>query len=167
MLIRTSNLGTQDLRKANVGFGKSDEAVSYEKMKEKVNDALKQHFRPEFLNRIDETIVFHELSKPEVTRIVDLTIKRTSTQLESQGIGIALMELISFDDEGNCLNSSFMDYLIPTALECPEFELGETVTPCPHHPLGAKGVGESPNVGSPPAIPVSDMNPPMPCAIRS
>ena len=45
-----------------------------------------------------------------------------------------------------------MDYLIPTALECPDFELGETVTPCPHHPLGAKGVGESPNVGSPPAI---------------
>jgi aerobic carbon-monoxide dehydrogenase large subunit len=70
----------------------------------------------------------------------------------AEGIGIALMELISFDDEGNCLNSSFMDYLIPTALECPDFELGETVTPCPHHPLGAKGVGESPNVGSPPAI---------------
>ena len=70
----------------------------------------------------------------------------------AEGVGIALMELISFDEEGNCLNSSFMDYLIPTALECPDFELGETVTPCPHHPLGAKGVGESPNVGSPPAI---------------
>jgi carbon-monoxide dehydrogenase large subunit len=64
----------------------------------------------------------------------------------AEGIGIALMEVISFDAEGNCLNSSFMDYLIPTALECPDFELGETVTPCPHHPLGAKGVGESPNV---------------------
>jgi carbon-monoxide dehydrogenase large subunit len=70
----------------------------------------------------------------------------------AEGIGIALMELISFDQEGNCLNSSFMDYLIPTALECPSYELGETVTPSPHHPLGAKGVGESPNVGSPPAI---------------
>ena len=70
----------------------------------------------------------------------------------AEGVGIALMEVISFDEEGNCLNSSFMDYLIPTALECPDFELGETVTPCPHHPLGAKGVGESPNVGSPPAI---------------
>ena len=70
----------------------------------------------------------------------------------AEGVGIALMELISFDEEGNCLNSSFMDYLIPTALECPDFELGETVEPCPHHPLGAKGVGESPNVGSPPAI---------------
>ena len=70
----------------------------------------------------------------------------------AEGVGIALMEVITFDEEGNCLNSSFMDYLIPTALECPDFELGETVTPCPHHPLGAKGVGESPNVGSPPAI---------------
>ncbi|MCB1039944.1 MAG: ATP-dependent Clp protease ATP-binding subunit, partial [Acidimicrobiales bacterium] len=92
VLIMTSNLGTQDLRKATVGFGKADEAISYEKMKEKVNDALKAHFRPEFLNRIDETIVFHELSKPEVTTIVDLMIKRTSTQLESQGIGIELTD---------------------------------------------------------------------------
>src|SRR5436190_1264463 len=70
----------------------------------------------------------------------------------AEGIGIALMEVITFDEEGNCLNGSFMDYLIPTALECPDYELGETVTPCPHHPLGAKGIGESPNVGSPPAI---------------
>ena len=70
----------------------------------------------------------------------------------AEGLGIALMELISFDDNGNCLNGSFMDYLIPTALECPDWELGETVTPCPHHPIGAKGVGESPNVGSVPAI---------------
>ena len=92
VLIMTSNLGTADLRKANVGFGKSDEAVSYEKMKEKVNDALKAHFRPEFLNRIDETIVFHELSKAEVTVIVDLMIKRTSEQLEAQGIGIELTD---------------------------------------------------------------------------
>jgi carbon-monoxide dehydrogenase large subunit len=70
----------------------------------------------------------------------------------AEGVGIALMELISFDEEGNCLNGSFMDYLIPTSMECPDWELGETVTPCPHHPLGAKGVGESPTVGSPPAI---------------
>jgi ATP-dependent Clp protease ATP-binding subunit ClpC len=59
-------------------------------MKEKVNDALKQHFRPEFLNRIDETIVFHELSKDEVIQIVDLMIRRTAVQLESQGIGLEL-----------------------------------------------------------------------------
>jgi ATP-dependent Clp protease ATP-binding subunit ClpC len=61
-------------------------------MKEKVNDALKQHFRPEFLNRIDDTIVFHELSKAEVTQIVDLMIKRVTTQLESQGLGLELTQ---------------------------------------------------------------------------
>ena len=90
VLIMTSNLGTADLRKANLGFSKADEAVSYERMKEKVNDALKQHFRPEFLNRIDDTIVFHELSKAEVTEIVDLMIKRVTKQLESQGLGLEL-----------------------------------------------------------------------------
>jgi len=92
VLIMTSNLGTADLRKANIGFGKADEAISYEKMKEKVNEALKAHFRPEFLNRIDETIVFHELSKAEVTTIVDLLLKRTSIQLEAQGLGIELTD---------------------------------------------------------------------------
>jgi ATP-dependent Clp protease ATP-binding subunit ClpC len=90
VIIMTSNLGTQDLRKANVGFTKSDEAVSYERMREKVNEALKQHFRPEFLNRVDETIVFHELSRQEVVQMVDLMIKRLSVQLESQGLGIEL-----------------------------------------------------------------------------
>ena len=48
------------------------------------------------------------------------------------------MEVISFDEQGNCLNGSLMDYLIPTALECPDWELGATVTPCPHHPIGAR-----------------------------
>jgi carbon-monoxide dehydrogenase large subunit len=70
----------------------------------------------------------------------------------AEGLGIALMQVIDFDEDGNCLNGSFMDYLIPTAMEVPNWELGHTVTPSPHHPLGAKGVGESPNVGSPPAI---------------
>ncbi|MDX6686038.1 MAG: aerobic carbon-monoxide dehydrogenase large subunit [Baekduia sp.] len=70
----------------------------------------------------------------------------------AEGVGIALMELIAFDEQGNCLGGSFMDYLIPTALEVPDWELGATVTPSPHHPIGAKGVGESPTVGSPPAI---------------
>jgi ATP-dependent Clp protease ATP-binding subunit ClpC len=92
VLIMTSNLGSTDLRKSSIGFGKADEAVSYEKMKEKVNEALKAHFRPEFLNRIDDTIVFHELSKPEVTTIVDLLIKRVTKQLESQGMGLELTD---------------------------------------------------------------------------
>ncbi len=90
VLIMTSNLGTQDLRKANVGFTKVDEAMNYERMKDKVNEALKQHFRPEFLNRIDDIIVFHELSQDEVTQMVDLMIKRLTGQLEGQGLGLEL-----------------------------------------------------------------------------
>ena len=90
VIIMTSNLGTADLRKAAVGFAKTDEAVSHEKMKAKVNDALKQHFRPEFLNRIDDVIVFHELTKDEITEIVDLMLQRVRGQLEAQGLGIEL-----------------------------------------------------------------------------
>ncbi len=60
----------------------------------------------------------------------------------ADGIGIALMQSISFDEIGNCLSGSFMDYLLPTALECPSPELGATVTPSPHHPVCAKGIGE-------------------------
>ncbi|HWG13910.1 MAG TPA: aerobic carbon-monoxide dehydrogenase large subunit [Streptosporangiaceae bacterium] len=70
----------------------------------------------------------------------------------ADGIGIALMQSISFDELGNCLSGSFMDYLLPTSLECPSPELGTTVTPSPHHPIGAKGIGESATVGSPPAV---------------
>src|SRR5437016_560713 len=90
VIIMTSNLGTADLRKAAIGFARADEAVTYERMKEKVNEELKRHFRPEFLNRIDEVIVFHELSQAEVTEIVDLMIKRVVAQLESQGINLEL-----------------------------------------------------------------------------
>jgi ATP-dependent Clp protease ATP-binding subunit ClpC len=86
----TSNLGTADLRKANLGFSKSSEAVSYEKMKMKVNEALKNHFRPEFLNRIDEVIVFHELSRDEIVAMIDNMLKRLVEQLKVQGIGIEL-----------------------------------------------------------------------------
>ncbi|WP_250002892.1 aerobic carbon-monoxide dehydrogenase large subunit [Actinoplanes sp. M2I2] len=70
----------------------------------------------------------------------------------TDGVGMALMEMIAFDEDGNCLGASLMDYLIPTALEVPDWETGYTVTPSPHHPIGAKGVGESATVGSPPAI---------------
>jgi ATP-dependent Clp protease ATP-binding subunit ClpC len=90
VIIMTSNLGTADLRKTAIGFGKADDAVTYEKMKEKVTEELKRNFRPEFLNRIDEIIVFNELSREEVTQIVDLEIKRVQDQLESQGIGLEL-----------------------------------------------------------------------------
>jgi ATP-dependent Clp protease ATP-binding subunit ClpC len=91
VIIMTSNLGTADLRKANVGFVKADEAVTYERMRGRVHEELKRSFRPEFLNRIDEVIVFHELSQEEVTEIVDLLIKRVQAQLEGQGLGLELM----------------------------------------------------------------------------
>ncbi|TWP33684.1 aerobic carbon-monoxide dehydrogenase large subunit [Leekyejoonella antrihumi] len=70
----------------------------------------------------------------------------------AEGVGMALMQMIAFDEDGNCLSASFMDYLIPTALEVPHWINGSTVTPSPHHPIGAKGVGESATVGSPPAV---------------
>jgi carbon-monoxide dehydrogenase large subunit len=69
----------------------------------------------------------------------------------TEGYGIAFMQLITFDADGNCIGSNFRDSLMPTAWESPKFELGETTTPSPLHPIGAKGVGESPTVGSPAA----------------
>ena len=92
VLIMTSNLGTADLRKANLGFTRADENVTYERMKAKVQEALKQHFRPEFLNRIDDVIVFHELALEEVRRIVDLMIVRTASQMAGQGMGLELTD---------------------------------------------------------------------------
>lgn len=96
VIIMTSNLGTADLRKSNVGFGSSDANYSYEKMKEKALEALKGHFRPEFLNRVDEVIVFGELTREEVTEIVDLFIDRSRVQLMSQGIGLELTQEAKF-----------------------------------------------------------------------
>ncbi len=69
----------------------------------------------------------------------------------TEGYAMAAMQLITFDEEGNCIGSNFTDYLLPTSWETPSFELGETTTPSPHHPIGAKGVGESATVGSPAA----------------
>jgi ATP-dependent Clp protease ATP-binding subunit ClpC len=90
VIIMTSNLGTADLRKNSVGFAKANDGVTYEKMKVKVNEALKGHFRPEFLNRIDDTIVFHELTKDEVTEIIDMMIQRLRDQLETQGLKLEI-----------------------------------------------------------------------------
>jgi ATP-dependent Clp protease ATP-binding subunit ClpC len=96
VIIMTSNLGTADLRKTSVGFAKTDEAVTYERMKQKVHDALKAHFRPEFLNRIDDVIVFHELTKNEVTEIIDLMVKRLRDQLEAQGLGLEITQTAKY-----------------------------------------------------------------------
>jgi ATP-dependent Clp protease ATP-binding subunit ClpC len=92
VIIMTSNLGTRDLRKTAMGFGAGSDEMTYDKMKERVNEELKRNFRPEFINRIDEIIVFHELSRSEVHSIVDLMIKRVTGQLKSQYVDIELTE---------------------------------------------------------------------------
>jgi ATP-dependent Clp protease ATP-binding subunit ClpC len=88
VIIMTSNLGTQDLRKTSVGFSQNDSAMSYGRMRDKVSEALKQHFRPEFLNRVDDVIVFRELSIDEVGSMVELMLRRLVKQLD--GIGVKL-----------------------------------------------------------------------------
>ena len=92
VLILTSNLGTEKLRRASTGFTQSDGRATYERMKSSAQDALKAHFKPEFLNRIDDVIVFQELSRPEVRQIVDLMIARMSEQLSGQGMGFELTD---------------------------------------------------------------------------
>jgi carbon-monoxide dehydrogenase large subunit len=70
----------------------------------------------------------------------------------TMGFAPSLLESITYDELGNNLAGTFMDYLLPTAVETPRWELDKTITPSPHHPIGAKGVGESATVGAPPAI---------------
>jgi len=70
----------------------------------------------------------------------------------TMGFAPALLEEIQYDEDGNIHGGTFMDYLVPTAVETPNWETAKTVTPSPHHPIGAKGVGESATVGAPPAI---------------
>src|SRR5581483_5310994 len=70
----------------------------------------------------------------------------------TMGLAPALLEEIIYDEQGNMLSGTLMDYLLPTAMETPAWQTDSTVTPSPHHPIGAKGVGESPTVGAPPAI---------------
>jgi carbon-monoxide dehydrogenase large subunit len=84
----------------------------------------------------------------------------------ADGVGMALMQVIAFDPDGNHLGANFMDYLLPTAMECPSWELGQTVTPSPHHPIGAKGVGESATVGSPAAVVNAVMDALQPYGVR-
>ncbi len=92
VIIMTTNLGTRDISKgAGLGFANSeDELSNYERMKAKVGDELKTHFRPEFLNRIDDIIVFHQLSKPEIVQIVDLMITNLDERLKAKDMGIEL-----------------------------------------------------------------------------
>jgi ATP-dependent Clp protease ATP-binding subunit ClpC len=90
VLIMTSNLGTRDIGKGfNLGFQKDNDLVgAYERMKTKVLEELKQHFRPEFLNRIDDVVVFHQLTQEEIIQIVDLMLARVDTQLRNKDMGL-------------------------------------------------------------------------------
>ncbi|MEU4566392.1 ATP-dependent Clp protease ATP-binding subunit [Micromonospora sp. NPDC023956] len=94
VIILTTNLGTRDVAKAvSMGFQASEDSESnYDRMKQKVNDELKQHFRPEFLNRIDDTIVFHQLRQLEILSIVDIMIARIENQLRNKDMGLELTD---------------------------------------------------------------------------
>ena len=94
IIIMTSNLGTRDIQKGpGIGFAaRPDERMTYEKMKDRVMDELKKSFRPEFLNRIDEVIVFHSLTQADVKQIVDLMMKRVKEQLKAKDLEIELTD---------------------------------------------------------------------------
>jgi ATP-dependent Clp protease ATP-binding subunit ClpC len=94
VIIMTTNLGTRDISKSlGLGFANSDDDLTnYERMKGKVNDELKTHFRPEFLNRIDDVIVFHQLNKDQIIQIVDLMIANLDDRLKGKDMGIELTQ---------------------------------------------------------------------------
>jgi ATP-dependent Clp protease ATP-binding subunit ClpC len=92
VIIMTTNLGTRDISKGfNLGFAAAgDSQTGYERMKAKVTDELKQHFRPEFLNRIDDVVVFHQLSQEEIEHIVDLMVAKLDERLRDKDMGLEL-----------------------------------------------------------------------------
>jgi ATP-dependent Clp protease ATP-binding subunit ClpC len=92
VIIMTTNLGTKDIAKGvNLGFTQSNDTTgSYDRMKIRVQEELKQHFRPEFLNRVDETIVFPPFTPEEILTIVDLNIAEVENRLKSKDMGIEL-----------------------------------------------------------------------------
>jgi ATP-dependent Clp protease ATP-binding subunit ClpC len=93
VLIFTSNLGTSDISKAvGLGFTQGGGENNYERMKQKVNDELKKHFRPEFLNRIDDIIVFHQLTQDEIVQMVELMIGRVGNQLKAKDMSMVLTD---------------------------------------------------------------------------
>ena len=94
VIIMTTNLGTRDISKGQgLGFANSgDDLTNYERMKAKVSDELKSHFRPEFLNRIDDVIVFHQLTKEQIISIVDLMIVNLDDRLKAKDMGIELTQ---------------------------------------------------------------------------
>jgi ATP-dependent Clp protease ATP-binding subunit ClpC len=92
VIIMTTNLGTRDIAKGlNLGFASGDhDANNYDRMRLKVNEELKAHFKPEFLNRVDDTIVFHQLTEEDIVTIVDLMISRVDVQMKNRDMAIEL-----------------------------------------------------------------------------
>jgi ATP-dependent Clp protease ATP-binding subunit ClpC len=141
VIIMTSNLGTRDIQKgAGIGFAaKADEQVTYDRMKERVMEELKRSFRPEFLNRIDEVIVFHSLSREDVKAIVDLMMRRVREQLKAKDVDIELTDdaknLLAEKGYDPALGARPLRRTIQRLVEDPlsekllwkEFKAGETV----------------------------------------
>ena len=141
IIIMTSNLGTRDIAKGvGIGFTAArDDAVTYEKMKETVTEELKRSFRPEFLNRIDEVIVFHSLTPEDVKRIVDLLMRRVEEQLKSKDVDIELTDaaktLLAEKGYDKALGARPLRRTIQQLVEDPlaekllykEFRAGETI----------------------------------------
>lgn len=92
ILIMTSNLGSQDLRKVGIGFSRNDEAMSYRLLRERTLDALKRHFRPEFLNRVDDVVVFRELSEAEIFEMVGLMVGKLVERTEAVGVKLEVTD---------------------------------------------------------------------------
>jgi ATP-dependent Clp protease ATP-binding subunit ClpC len=94
VIIMTTNLGTRDISKSlGLGFANADDDLTnYDRMKGKVQDELKNHFRPEFLNRIDDVIVFHQLTKDQIIQIVDLMVANLDERLKAKDMGIELTQ---------------------------------------------------------------------------
>ena len=92
VVIMTSNVGSQYIEAMPVGASQHEQDALYEKMKAKVTEQLRQHFRPELLNRIDEIIVFHALNQPQITQIVDLLLKGTERQLAARKLSLEVTD---------------------------------------------------------------------------
>jgi ATP-dependent Clp protease ATP-binding subunit ClpC len=141
IIIMTSNLGTRDIQKGpGIGFAASGDAeVTYEKMKDRVTEELKKSFRPEFINRIDEVIVFRSLTQEDVKNIVDLMMKRVTEQLKAKDLEIELTDaakvLLAKEGYDQSLGARPLRRTIQRLVEDPlaekllykEFRAGETI----------------------------------------
>ncbi|MFC1683773.1 AAA family ATPase, partial [Candidatus Zixiibacteriota bacterium] len=91
VVIMTSNIGTREVSKGQgMGFHKSEQKADFERVKERITDALKKTFNPEFLNRIDETVIFHPLGKKAILKIIDILLVEIGERVAQQGISVTL-----------------------------------------------------------------------------